>query len=177
MHFDDRPDRDEHSVSCSATMPKTDEVVYHDRRSPKGPITASKKPEFIKLGRSSMGNDACCRFRFGSSRARHRLDCGTRERSAIAGSRCNAVNTPTYPRVNKQLPEGKGTLGRDPAAFVVIRRRNSAERGSAPRREHRQMGAITSSNHFPAPAIPSEFSDIWHFKDKASYEKNTKGDL
>ena len=172
-HFDERPDTTEHFRLVLGYDAKSDEVIYHDPALADGAYRRMKKAEFIKLWPLKYADDSwtIVRLRLEPGRLIEPRDLAADPR--LGDSRFTAADYAQHIlALKKKLPEQVGFTILIQAPFVVIGD-ESPDRVRA-RAENTVKWAVDRIKQSYFTYDPSQILDIWLFKDKTSYERNSK---
>ena len=167
MHFDDSPDTTEHFRLILGYDAKKDEVIYHEPAEDNGAYRRMKRDEFLKLW--PLGGDT------NPTAIRLRLKAGKiKEEKKKDGKKKQGFTDADYAqhimKLKKKVPGGFSIVLQKP--FVVIG--DESKKTVKQRAEGTVKWTVDRLKEKYFTKDPLDIIDIWLFKNKASYEKNTK---
>jgi hypothetical protein len=161
-HYDDRPGSSEHFRLVLGYDARRDEVVYHEPAVAAGSYKRMKRPEFLKLWPLHSDRDTLTVIRI-------RLEQGSITAGEARGTHTPAAYAQHVMELKKKQPAGFNMVVAPP--FVVLG--DEPEPVVRRRADQTVRWAVEKLKSEYFRRDPNEIIDVWLFKDKESYERNS----
>jgi hypothetical protein len=161
-HYDDRPGSSEHFRLVLGYDARRDEVVYHEPAVAAGSYKRMKRPEFLKLWPLHSDRDTLTVIRI-------RLEQGSITAGEARGTHTPAAYAQHVMELKKKQPAGFNMVFAPP--FVVLG--DEPEPVVKRRADQTVRWAVEKLKSEYFRRDPNEIIDVWLFKDKESYERNS----
>ena len=163
MRYRDRPVTTEHFRLILGYESATDEVIYHEPAEDKGAYRRMKRSLFMDLWPLKYGTKEWLVIRF-------RLKPGTLKQATASETFTNADYAQHVMKLKKRVPKGFTTILEPP--FIVIGDEAQGTVSSRSGRTVRWSVRMLKKDYFKKD--PTDILEIWLFKDKESYRKQTR---